>query len=396
MCPSRFLILVKIAFLMIHRSSGSNNATAENVTSLRRLLLQNYDPYLRPRKLQTDPIIIDAHFGVNRLHDLSEKDGKMSVLGYFEFSWIDEFLTWDEEKHQNISDIVVKTDDIWWPTIGLGNPIGDFETLRNPNGIFRISSTGLIKWTPGGLFSTMCDMDVQKYPFDTQTCNIIFVVLGYNPTDVIINANPNVLKMRDTKEWTVVSSHVFAYTLSYSGLTVTLKLQRKPSFLILTVVMPLTLLSFLNILVFLVPIESGEKTSYAITTFLAYSIYLSAMGTSLPDDAEKVVYLTLYIELLMFLSVLITLLVIIQIRLGIYHGDRLPPFCPINHVGGEGDDVITTAGEKDKSFGDETTKRKIPGGTWASRMIVIDRILFMIFLFVLGLLNVIFFTLMSS
>lgn len=135
----RYLLIVDFIFLWMKGSFGGDGTTAENVTSLRKALLKDYDPYLRPRRLQEDPVIINASFGVSRLHDLNEKERKISILGYFRLTWIDEFLVWDKDKHQNISDIVVKTDDIWWPTIGLGNPIADFETMKNTYGIFQVS-----------------------------------------------------------------------------------------------------------------------------------------------------------------------------------------------------------------------------------------------------------------
>lgn len=390
----RYLLIVDFIFLWMKGSFGGDGTTSENVTSLRKALLKDYDPYLRPRRLQEDPVIINASFGVSRLHDLNEKERKISILGYFRFSWIDEFLVWDKDKHQNISDIVVKTDDIWWPTIGLGNPISDFETMKNTYGIFQVSFSGVIAWSPGALFSVMCDMKLQKFPFDTQTCDFVFVILGYTNKDIVINANPDILNVQGTTEWDILETKILELPGGSNGLKIRFTLRRKPYFVLLTVTMPLTLLSILNIFVFLIPVESGEKTSYAISTFLAYSIYLSVMGSSLPDDAESIVYMTLYIEVMMSLSVLIMALVIIQIRLIFYHGDDPLPCCPENSVTNEEDTDVISIDLNDKSIRKENEPSKSKKRTWSNSMAMIDRILFAFFFLSLCTFNILFFTLM--
>lgn len=395
MVSIKYLLFVDFIFLcMMNGCFGSDANTAENVTSLRKALLKDYDPYLRPRRLQKNPVIINATFGVNRLHDLNEKERKISILGYFRFTWIDEFLVWDKEKHQNISDIVVKTDDIWWPTIGLANPIADFETMKNTYGIFQVSSSGVITWSPGALFSVMCEMKLQKFPFDTQTCDFIFVVLGYTKKDIVINANPDILCVQGTTEWDILETKFLELSGGSNGLNIRFTLRRKPYFVLLTLTMPLTLLSYLNIFVFLIPVESGEKTSYAISTFLAYSIYLSVMGSSLPDDAESIVYMTLYIEIMMFLSVLIMALVIIQIRLVFYHGDDRLPCCPENSVTNEEETDVISIDVNDKSIRKDDVSSKSKKRTWSSSMAMIDRILFAFFFLALCTFNILFFSLM--
>ncbi len=39
-------------------------------------------------------------------------------------------------------------------------------------GQFRaiINSTGSIHWEPGGIFKTVCEIDITYYPFDEQDC----------------------------------------------------------------------------------------------------------------------------------------------------------------------------------------------------------------------------------
>ncbi|XP_062616767.1 acetylcholine receptor subunit beta-like [Saccostrea cucullata] len=278
-------------------------------------------------------MVINASFFVHRINDINEKEESVSLLGYFRISWNDEFLVWNKQAHSNISSIEFKTNDIWWPTIALGNPVGEFETLQNSLKIFRVSSVGDIEWIPGGLYSVVCELNLKKYPFDTQTCDFIFSVLGYPPDDVIMNAESSVLNVPETTEWKVEAGRVSSMPYGKTGLTASFTLQRKPYFVVLTVLLPLSLLSVMNLFFFLIPVESGEKISFAITTFLAYSIYLSAIGSSLP--AKDNVYMVVYIEILMVLSVIMMVLVIVQTRLFFYYREHLLPCFVGNTVSGK-------------------------------------------------------------
>ncbi|XP_061169571.1 neuronal acetylcholine receptor subunit alpha-3-like [Saccostrea echinata] len=384
------LFLCAFLNFLVKGCLGNDKVTAaENVTSLRKALLRNYDPYLRPRKNQIDPVVINASFFVLRFNDINEKEETVTLLGSLMILWNDEFLVWDKQQYSNISSIELKTNDIWWPTISLGNPVGDFETFENPYKIFRVSSSGDIVWFPGGLYSVVCELNLKKYPFDTQNCDFIFSVLGYPPDDIIINAVSSDLQVRGTTEWDVVAGRVSSMPYGKTGLIASFTLQRKPFFVVLTVLLPLCLLSVMNVFVFLIPVESGEKISFAITTFLAYSIYLSAIGSSLP--AKDNVHMAVYIEILMVLSVVIMVLVIVQTRLFFYYGDHNLP-CFAGKVGVDKTIDRPNSGDENKMSPAENSKPL--KRTWANSMVLMDKIFFFSFTCVLGSVSIYYFDLM--
>lgn len=43
---------------------------------------------------------------------------------------------------------------------------------------------------PSGVFSTACDIDVTYYPFDTQTCSVIFSTLVSISSEIDLVADP--------------------------------------------------------------------------------------------------------------------------------------------------------------------------------------------------------------
>ena len=57
--------------------------------------------------------------------------------------------------------------------------------------------------------------------------------------------------------------------------------KRKPLFLCITLVLPIILVSIVNLFVFTLPIGSGERTSFSVTLFLTFVIVATTVADSL-------------------------------------------------------------------------------------------------------------------
>ena len=65
-------------------------------------------------------------------------------------------------------------------------------------------------------------------------------------------------------------------------------LKRRPTFYILNRILPVTFASFLVLIVFLLPAESGEKVSFALTELLALAFLLTLLTNYLPSTSLTV------------------------------------------------------------------------------------------------------------
>lgn len=75
------------------------------------------------------------------------------------------------------------------------------------------------------------------------------------------------------KAWEITStSQNIDNSGSKSSITYTLNLKRKPGFYVENLVTPILFLGVLNILVFIIPADSGEKMSYCITVALGFIV----------------------------------------------------------------------------------------------------------------------------
>ena len=71
-------------------------------------------------------------------------------------------------------------------------------------------------------------------------------------------------------------------TKTFSQLDFWMHMKRRYQFYNTNVMLPIILSSFLVTLVFVVPVESGEKLSYILTVLLTIAVFLTMIGETLP------------------------------------------------------------------------------------------------------------------
>lgn len=168
-------------------------------------------------------------------------------------------------------------------------------------------------------------MDIQYYPFDEQTCKITYYVSDETIATIALNHDPD-LSMEEFTEnsaWKVMAVSKRTYLKQNAHfIDIKFHVQRRAGFTTFTLIMPLLMLAFLNICIFLVPIGSGEKGSFAITIFLAYGIFVSIVSDTLPHNSLHVSYFVLLITVLLFVSVLSVFYTVVQAKLVALFGNN--------------------------------------------------------------------------
>ncbi|KOB72301.1 Nicotinic acetylcholine receptor subunit alpha 4, partial [Operophtera brumata] len=88
-------------------------------------------------------------------------------------SWYDYKLRWEPKEYGGVHMLHVPSDHIWRPDIVLyNNADGNFEvTLATKATIYH---QGLVEWKPPAIYKSSCEIDVEYFPFDEQTCVLKF------------------------------------------------------------------------------------------------------------------------------------------------------------------------------------------------------------------------------
>ncbi len=170
-----------------------------------------------------------------------------------------------------------------------------------------VNCDGTVIWAPAGEFASSCDLDMTRFPWDTQYCKLDFGNLIHRETLVNVTVQSTRVNLDfyiSNKEFDLESTYVtretFSLTIDSStihvmaGARFKLVLKRKPEYYILNIFIPSIVLSGLSLIVFLVPIDAGEKMALGITILLSFSVYMLILSDNTPQSSESIPTLNKY------------------------------------------------------------------------------------------------------
>jgi len=199
---------------------------------------------------------------------------------------------------------------------------------------------------------------------------------------------------QSNSEWDIVSTSSKKPSTSHeAGVYMVLTIRRKPMYVIIAVIFPITMLSILNICVFLLPCESGERSGYAVTVFLAFAVFLTIISSTMPENSEHVAIFSVFLLVQTLSSTLITILALVMIRV-VNKDDNVDPVprclavvllavtCQCCQKKSTQVHAETPPDIKEENVTwdgrtDETTKTNL---TWKETVVLLDKIFFLFFL----------------
>ena len=288
------------------------NSFRSQVYELQCGLLRYYDTSIVPRNTN-EVINIDITFNLLSLLRFDEREETLTTAAWLSISWQDKFLSWsDNPRHGNISELFMMQKQIWKPDILLLNTVEHFKTLGADDLMVRITDEGRVQWEPGQRFKTSCSLNINMYPFDSQECQLIFGTWMHVVKIVSMSSLSDQVGLdhfEENGEWNIVTTRTEIMIIEGDGYSVpsfrvTIRLQRRRMYYVLTVCVPIIVLSILNCLVYLLPPASGEKISFCLTILLAYMVYISFLSDNLPRTSKTSSYLVIYLSLMICLSFL--------------------------------------------------------------------------------------------
>ncbi|XP_063993392.1 acetylcholine receptor subunit alpha-like 1 [Diachasmimorpha longicaudata] len=291
-------------------------------------LLSNYNRLIRPVGNNSDRLTVKMGLRLSQLIDVNLKNQIMTTNVWVEQEWDDYKLKWNPEEYGGVDTIHVPSEHIWLPDIVLyNNADGNYEVTIMTKAILHHS--GKVKWKPPAIYKSFCEINVEYFPFDEQTCFMKFgswtydgytvdlrhleqgedsntIDLGIDLTDYYISVEWDILKvpaMRNEKFYICCEE-------PYPDIIFYLTLRRKTLFYTVNLIIPCVGISFLSVLVFYLPSDSGEKVSLSISILLSLTVFFLLLVEIIPPTSLTVPLLGKY---LLFTMVLVTLSVVVTI-----------------------------------------------------------------------------------
>ncbi|CAD5224205.1 unnamed protein product [Bursaphelenchus xylophilus] len=307
-------------------------------------LMVNYNKHRRPARSPTEAVTIFLKLRLSQIIDVHELDQTMTCSVWLRQEWNDHKLSWDPQNYGGVSVLYVPYEMIWVPDIVLYQSADSNYNITISTKA-TLHYTGRVIWEPPAIFTSLCQIDILWFPFDEQECQLKFGSWTY-PESLLkvqlldtaaveveeinekgekenVTVVENGIDLSDyypSVEWDIMSRKARQRAKTYqsccpdSGAFVEvnfyLLLRRQPLFYTVNLVFPCVGISFLTILVFYLPAESGEKVSLCINILVALTMFFLLLIEIIPANSITLPFVGKY---LLFTMIMVTMSVFVTV-----------------------------------------------------------------------------------
>uniref|UniRef100_A0AC34QTD7 Nicotinic acetylcholine receptor alpha subunit n=1 Tax=Panagrolaimus sp. JU765 TaxID=591449 RepID=A0AC34QTD7_9BILA len=306
-------------------------------------LMVKYNRHRRPGTSSHKPVTIKLMMRLSQIIDVHEIDQIMTCSVWLKQVWIDKRLSWNPRKYGGVTVLYVPYEMIWVPDLVLyNNADSNYNITISTKATLHCS--GRVVWEPPAIFKSFCHIDVQWFPFDEQQCQLKFGSWTYsenllnlelldadskietiinergeNETITVVDDGIDLSDYYPSVEWDIMARKAVRRAKNYPSccpgqayvdVVYHLVLRRKPLFYTVNLVFPCVGISFLTILVFYLPSDSGEKVALCISILVALTLFFLLLMEIIPATS---ITLPLIGKYLLFTMVMVTLSVVITV-----------------------------------------------------------------------------------
>lgn len=318
--------VIVLCELIIFYARIVNGQSLANVYQLHSDIFSNYNKEVVPNANLSQPLHIDMKFYLFTISTFEEIHETIEVLAGVQMTWVDGGISWNPASYGGAGYLSVLQSNIWTPPLVLMNGVEDLRPIEGESEFMAtILYNGTVVWIPGGVMSAKCTTDISKFPFDSQTCTLLFGTWALPLTQVILSTaleTPvDLVFFTPNSNWNLKSYRAYTFFIGgYVGYSVEITIKREPLYFTLMVVCPTLLFGLLNPLVFLLPVESGERVGLAMTILLSYAIFLTLVSAAIPSSSNPMCILLIMMVIIIIVSgAIVTCVICIS---SIYHRDK--------------------------------------------------------------------------
>ncbi|XP_035695702.1 neuronal acetylcholine receptor subunit alpha-10-like [Branchiostoma floridae] len=209
--------------------------------------------------------------------------------------WDDEYLTWNASEHGGVDSLTIHSADIWRPDIFLYNNIAKTYGAIEPITDVTVTSAGRVSYLHPAIYTSACQVDITRFPFDKQECILEFGSWIYSSSKVnisLVNPSAGLSIFTQNVEWILNKAPMERKVAFYPCCTepfvtifLTMQLERRPFFYMFNMVAPCIILMILNVFGFCIPPDTGKRLAFFVTILLALVVFQKVLSDSLPKTS---------------------------------------------------------------------------------------------------------------
>ncbi|KAJ4940841.1 hypothetical protein JOQ06_027133 [Pogonophryne albipinna] len=264
--------------------------------------------------------VIEEYHALEKLSDeLREMQKTLSLLlsntkevakpGYWtrvaKKKWEDPHIYWKPDHFGDLDKMRLPADMLWKPDVMIEEMIEKDKAV--PNAFVTINSNGFVEYVRNLMVVSTCKMQVYKFPFDIQSCNLSLKSIDYPEEELKFQAieNSTVVTewtrqmMRNQFEWlfismTVKNTSVPHFDQNHNVVIYTIRMRRRSALYIANFLVPILFFFGLNLASFLISDYGGEKLSFKVTVLLAVTVMQLILNEILPSSSDRIPLIAVY------------------------------------------------------------------------------------------------------
>ncbi|XP_034070434.1 5-hydroxytryptamine receptor 3A-like [Gymnodraco acuticeps] len=228
----------------------------------------------------------------------------VSFVGIY-MKWEDPHIFWKPCHFGGLDKMRVPADMLWKPDLMIEEMIEKDKAV--PNAFITINSNNLVEYVRDLMVVSTCKMQVYKFPFDIQSCNLSLKSIGYPEDELKFEAieNSTVVTewtrqmMRNQFEWlfismTVKNTSVRHFYQNKNVIIYTITMRRRSALYIANFLVPILFFFGLDLASFLISDHGGEKLSFKVTVLLAVTVMQLILNEILPASSDRIPLIAVY------------------------------------------------------------------------------------------------------
>ncbi|XP_066585111.1 uncharacterized protein [Prorops nasuta] len=265
---------------------------------LKTYLFCDYDPAVRPALNHRNSINVTIVLRPRTLN-FEEWKSKIQLYSWMSYMWKDEHLTWNPVDYDGIDHIQIKSDEIWVPDLFVYNSGDVSDQSRGiPSTNCVIANDGMILCVPTIKYSTICDTDFTKWPFDVHKCDINLGSWSHTGEEItfILEIKPVMMgEYMENDEWSLknmsgkveVKKFKCCPNDTFPLITYSFRIERNFVIKHIIFVTPAVVLMFLTLTVLWLDSNTVERLAVATINFICHLICMFDMHWVLPQNGTN-------------------------------------------------------------------------------------------------------------
>nr|XP_019940774.1 PREDICTED: gamma-aminobutyric acid receptor subunit rho-1-like isoform X2 [Paralichthys olivaceus] len=273
----------------------SPDMTKSLMTKSEQLLrIDDHDFTMRPA-FGGPPIPVGVDVQVESLDTISEVDMDFTMTLYLRHYWKDERLAFQSTNNQSMTFDSRLVKKIWVPDMFFVHSKRSFiHDTTTDNVMLRVYPDGNVLYSLRVTVTAMCNMDLSRFPLDTQTCSLEIESYAYTDDDLMLywkkgNESLNTDDRISLSQFLIQKFHTttklafYSSTGWYNRLYIHFTLRRHIFFFLLQTYFPATLMVMLSWVSFWIDRRAvPARVPLGITTVLTMSTIITGVNASMP------------------------------------------------------------------------------------------------------------------